>query len=138
MSFFTILFIRQRNGIAALIMVMVIALFLFSLGVLVAIQGNTSIFAGQFEGQANRAQFLAQTGIEDAKLKLARDSTYTGTYTITETDGTIAVRVTSGTPTTINVTSTVTRNGENSQRSMWTQVTIDGTGKITTVSSSNQ
>jgi hypothetical protein len=127
-----------QKGIAALLMVMTIAFFLFIVGILIAVQGNTSIFAGQFEGQGDRAQFLAQAGIDDAKIRLARDSTFSGSYTITATDGTVAVSVTAGTPVTIRATSTVTRNGESSQRAMQALVSIDSNGKITSATTTNQ
>jgi hypothetical protein len=118
-------------------MVTAVALFLVAIGVLIALQSGTSIFAGQVEAQADRAQFLAETGIEDALMKVARDKTYTQSYTITETDGTIAVNVASGPPVVITATSTVVRNQTTVQRTMQAQVTLDADGVITGVAKSN-
>ncbi len=128
----------QKKGIAALIVALAVSLFLFSISVLVATEGNSTIFTGQFESIGNRAQYLAQAGIEDAALKLARDSTYRGSYTIEENDGVVQIHVASTTPITVNVTSTVSQSGENAIRTIQAQITIDADGKISAKTVVNQ
>lgn len=136
---------RKREGIVALTTVVIIALFLFSVGVLLAIQSRTSIISGQLEDQANQAQFLAEAGIQDAFIKIARDKDYVGTYTITETDPVLSVKkvdvtVATSSPTVsiVVATSTVARGSESVQRAIRATVTYDSNGKITNISKTSQ
>jgi len=131
-------FIKERKGVVALITVIIIALFLFSVGILLGVQGNASISNGQFASQSDKAEALAEAGVEDAIIKLDRNSSYGNTYTLTETDGTVAVTVTPGSPVVINATGTVLVGTETVQRAILAQVTIDGDGKITGITKSDQ
>jgi len=128
-----------RSGIAGLLVTVAVSLFILSIGILIAAQGGTSIFAGQAAAQANRAQFLAETGVEDALVRLARYKGYTGSYALTEVDGTVAVSVSgaSSTPTIVS-TSTVSNGVNTVQRTIQAQLTIDGDGKITSIVKTNQ
>lgn len=130
--------LKKNEGIAGLLIIVIISMFLLSVGILLAIQGNVSIFSGQFESQADRAQFLAESGIQDAIIKLARNKNYTGSYTITETDGTVDVNVAAGTPIVVRATSTVSRAFSNVKRAMKAEVTLDADGKITNITKANQ
>lgn len=129
----------KNRGIVSLATVLVIALFLFSIGILIGVQSGSSIFAG-FAGQnAEIAQALAEAGIQDGTLKLARDQDYAGSYTLTQTDGsTIDVTVTQGSPVVISATSTVSQPLGILKRSVRASVTIDGNGVITAVTKTNQ
>ncbi|MEK7147024.1 MAG: hypothetical protein AAB772_02080, partial [Patescibacteria group bacterium] len=53
-----------QAGVAGLLIIVSIALFVFAISIYLAVQSNTSIFAGQFESQADKAQFLAESGIQ--------------------------------------------------------------------------
>lgn len=128
----------KREGILALTTAVVVALFLFAVAILLSIQADTSITSGQFQTQADRAQFLANAGIQDALIKLARIKTYSGTYTITETDGTVQVTVTNSATITIDSTSTVTWTGETVQWSMHAVATLNADGQVTSSSVTNQ
>ncbi|MBI2591784.1 MAG: hypothetical protein HYW34_03865 [Candidatus Brennerbacteria bacterium] len=129
---------KAQDGIAGILIIVSIALFVFAISIYLAVQSNTSIFAGQFETQADKAQFLAESGIQDGILKIARNKNYTGSYTITETDGTIDINVAGGTPVIISATSTVSKAFSVVKRAMRADVTIDNDGKITAITKTNQ
>jgi len=128
----------RREGVVALLTTIIIALFLFSIGILLGTQTNTSIFAGQFANQADKAEALAQTGVQDALIKLGRNASTSEVYTLVETDGTIAVSIATGTPAIVNATGTVTRGKETVQRGIQAQVTINADGQITNVAQTDQ
>lgn len=129
---------KAKDGIAGILIIVSIALFVFAISIYLAVQSNTSIFAGQFETQADKAQFLVESGIEDGILKISRNKNYSGSYTITETDGTIDVSVAAGTPVVIQATSTVSKAFSVVKRAMRAEVTIDADGKITNIVKTNQ
>lgn len=129
---------KAQDGIAGILIIVSIALFVFAIGVYIAVQSNTSIFAGQFESQADKAQFLAESGIQDAILKLGRNKNYTGNYTLTETDGNIDINVTGVAPVIVRATSTVSKAFSVVKRAMRADVTIDADGKITNITKTNQ
>ena len=133
-------FLKRRDGVIALITAIVIALFLFSVGILLGVQGNTSIFSGQSTNQSDKAEALAQTGIEDALIKLGRNASYTGSYNLTETDGTIAITVSSGIGNMlIASTGTVVTGKESVQRKIQATVTFAADGQsIASVVESDQ
>lgn len=124
----------------ALLTAVLIALFLFSLGVLLGVQGNTSISGGELANQSDKAEALAQAGIQDALLKIARTGSAGAFYTLTETDGTINVSVVAGLggSLTVDATGTVARGPSIVQRSIHADVTLDGDGKITSVIQKDQ
>ncbi len=137
---------KQNRGIVALMTVVIIALFLFSVGILLAIQSRTSIISGKLANQADQAQFLAETGVQDALIKIARNKDYTGAYTIAQNDDpsfdvkqvAVNIATSSGTTSVIVATSTVTRSGDSIQRTIQATVTYDSNGKISIVSKINQ
>jgi|GEM_PF-4577657 len=130
--------ISRRNGVVALITVVLIALFLFTAGVILGVQGNTAVSNGQFASQSDKAEALAEAGIEDAAIKLGRNASYSGAYTLTETDGTAAVSVTAGSPVIVNATGTVIVGTETVQRSIQARVTLNGDGQITGITKTDQ
>jgi len=107
-----------------------------AVGFLIAIRGNTSIFSGQLGGEATKAQFVAEAGIQDALMKLARDASSTATYTLTDTDWTVDISIAQN-PIVVTATSTVTQGATAVKRTIRANVTIDGNGKITSVTKSN-
>ena len=131
---------KERNGIIALITVILVSLFLFSLITVLSIQGDTAIISGQLGTQADRAEYLARAGLEDATIKIARIKNYSGSYTLIETDGTVDVRISTSSPTQfqINVTSTVTQANATVKWGLHAEVTLDSNGKITILSTTNQ
>lgn len=129
---------KAQDGIAGILIIVSIALFVFAISIYLAVQSNTSIFAGQFETQADKAQFLAESGIGDGILKISRNKNYSGSYTLTETDGTIDINVAAGTPIIVRATSTVSKAFSVVKRAMRADVTIDADGKITVVTKTNQ
>ncbi len=133
-------FLVRREGVVALITAIVVALFIFTAAALMATQGDVTIYSGQIQSQYGRAQYLAEAGIQDALLKVARIKSYSGSYTITETDGTVdvSVAVISSTTTLVNATSTVTWTDNTVKRSIKAQVTLDTDGKITSIAKNNQ
>lgn len=126
-------------GVAALATILVISIFLLAVGFLVAIRGGTSIFSGQFEAQATKAQFLAEAGIQDALIRLARNASTSATYTLTDTDWTVDISITPPSTSTAVViaTSTVTQGFATVKRAIRADVTMDTNGKITTVAKTN-
>ncbi len=127
---------RKENGVVALLTAIIIGLFLFSVGALLAVQGNTSIFSGQFTTQSDKAEALAQAGVSDALIRLARNRSYSGSYIITETDGVANVTVSAtGTITSVGV---VANGKEQSQRTIVAAVTSDSDGKLTSIIQSDQ
>ncbi len=121
-------------GVATLFIVVAISLAVVSIGILAAIQGNSSIFAGKSESQAERANFLAETGVQDALMRIARDKSYGGSYTITETDGVISVNIISDSDKTVSSTATVTWQNNTIQRVRSAIVVVaSSTGKITSI-----
>ena len=128
----------SKSGIVALLTVVIISLFLFSVGILLGVQGNTSIFSGQFTTQADKAQSLAETGIQDAALRISRDASSSGSYTLSETDGTSTVTITSGSPIIVDATGTVGSGKDVAQRAIRAQVTVDADGVITDVTKTSQ
>lgn len=129
---------KAEDGIAGILIIVSIALFVFAISVYMAVQSNTSIFAGQFESLGDKAQFLAESGIQDAILKLGRNKNYTGSYTLIETDGSVDVNVAAGTPVVVSATSTVSRSASVIKRAMRAEVQIDADGKITNITKTNQ
>lgn len=129
----------RSSGVAALATILVVSIFLLAVGFLVAIRGGTSIFSGQFEAQATKAQFLAEAGIQDGLIRLARDNTVSTTYSLTDTDWTIDISITPPSTSTAVViaTSTVTQGFVTVKRAIRADVTMDTNGKITTVTKSN-
>ena len=130
--------VKSRRAIAALMIVIVISLFLISLSILMAVQGNLSISSDQLEGQANKAQFLAETGIQDALIKISRDKDFAGSYTLTESPGTVDIAVTSGSPVLVDATSTVVQGAATVRRTIHADVTLDADGKILTITKANR
>jgi len=129
----------KNRGIVSLATVLVIALFLFSIGILMGIQSGTSVFSGFAGKNAEIAQALAEAGVQDATLKLARNKDYSGSYTLTQSDGsTIDISVTAGSPVVIVATSTVTQALGVLKRSLRASVTIDSNGVITGIAKVNQ
>lgn len=134
-------FVRNNErGIIALITVIVLGLFLFAIGSLLTIQSGTSIFSGKFANQADRAQSLAEAGIQDALARIARDQAYSGTSTITESPDTvdILVSIIGSTTTVIIATSTVTQGGDSVKRTIRADVLFTGTnGSILSITKTN-
>ncbi|MEK7465510.1 MAG: hypothetical protein AAB631_01910 [Patescibacteria group bacterium] len=129
----------KNRGIVSLATVLVITLFLLSVSILMGIQSGTSVFTGFSERTAEVAQALAETGIQDATLKLARNKDYAGSYTLTESDGsTTDISVTQGNPVVVVATSTVAKPLGTIKRSLRASITIDSNGVITTISKNNQ
>lgn len=129
----------KNRGIVSLATVLVIALFLFSIGILIGIQSGASVFSSFAGKNAEIAQALAETGIQDATLKLARNKEYFGSYILTQTDGsTIEITVTGGSPVIIVATSTVSQPLGTLKRSLRASVTMDSNGVITAVTKTNQ
>ncbi|MDI6734243.1 MAG: hypothetical protein QMD50_01975 [Patescibacteria group bacterium] len=123
---------NKKSGVVALITAIVMVIFLFSIGMLMVIEGGTSIFSGQVSNQADQAQFLAEAGIQDALIRLARNKNFVGTYTITENDPAfdakrvdINVSTSSDSVSIIIATSTVTRAGSAVNRTIRADVTFD-------------
>lgn len=129
---------NRREGIVALITVIIISLFLVSLGLLLGVEGNNSIFSSQLTNQARKAQTLAEAGIEDALIRLARNSSSSGTYTIGETNATTTITIASGSPVIINATSVVSVGPEQVMRTIEARVTLDADGQITNVIKENK
>lgn len=126
-----------QKGIAALVTIMTIMLFLVSVGFLVANLSLSSIGGEQNESYATEAQFLAEAGIQDALMRLARDASSTDSFTITDGSSTVAVAITTGSPVIITATSTIQGVAITVSRTIQATVTIDGDGKITAVSKTN-
>lgn len=131
----------NETGVVALITVVILALLLFGIGTLLTIQSESSVSSGRLTNQADRAQFLAETGAQDALIRIARDKSYSGTSTITETDGSVDINVTinSTTSTTVTATSSVTQAGDTVKRSIRVDVVFVGAdGEILSVTKTNQ
>lgn len=133
--------IMKNRGIVSLATVLVIALFLFSVEILIGVQAGSSIFTGFSERNAEVAQALAETGIQDATLKLARNKDYAGSYTLTESDGsTTDIFVAQGTPVIVVATSTISKPLGIIKRGIRATITFDGQGNgvVTSISKTNQ
>ena len=130
--------VTKRAGVATLAITIFITLFLFAIMVFLSGESDTSVISGQLNSQTDRAQFLAETGIQDAILKLARDKNVSGTYMLSETDGTIDISISSSTPIVVNATASVSGAGVTILWSKEAQITIDADGKITSISSVNK
>ncbi|MDI6821017.1 MAG: hypothetical protein QMD65_02435 [Patescibacteria group bacterium] len=139
---------NDQSGIVALITAVVMVIFLFSVGMLMIIEGGTSIFSSQVGNQADQAQFLAETGIQDALIKLARDKNFTGSYTISESDPVLTVKkvdvnvaTISGSTSVVIATSTITRGGSVVNRTIRADVIFDTSvgkeGKILSFTKTN-
>jgi hypothetical protein len=133
-----VVLLKATNGLIALATVIVIALFLITAGILLSAQGNTSISTSQSENQADRAQSLAQAGIQDALVKISRVRNYSGSYTLSETDGAVTITVVSSSPMLIDATSTVIQNDQIVQWTLEAQVTLDPDGTIISVTTVNK
>ena len=131
---------KNRNGIAAIALAIAVAIFLLTAVILISGQGDTSLLSSQEAGQMDRAQFLAETGIQDAILKIARDNTFSGSYSITETDGTIQISITTSSAIdfVVNATATVAGAGINVSWAKRAQVTLTSDGKVSAVTFANQ
>lgn len=129
--------VRASRGIAALIAVITITLFLFSVTFLVVNLGGSVIFKGQYGADAARAQFVADAGVQDALIKKARDQSYTGTYSISDSDWTVDISVTGTSSVVIVATSTITNRTPQTQRTIQADVTLDADGKVLTLSKQN-
>ena len=127
----------NNTGIAALITVITVTLFLISVGFLIANRGGSSIFSGQYESQATHTQFLADTGIHDALIKLARDKDYTGSYALSDANWTVDISVASSGDKIITATSSVTTANITINRTMQATVIVDTDGKIINVTKIN-
>lgn len=125
-------FLKSRSGIAALALAIFVALFIFATIILLTGQGNNSISSGIYGSQADKAKYLSETGIQDGKLRIARNKNINTSYTITETDGTIDVKIstTSNTQFIVVSTGTVSGAGVTTQWAKQAQITIDTDGKI--------
>lgn len=137
----------RNSGIVSLAVILVITLFLFAIGILLGIQGGTLIFSGFSAKQVEIAQSLAEAGIQDATLKLARNKGYEQTYTINQNqtgdaDSIIDVYVSAnvGNQVTIVATSTVTKALGTFKRAIKAVITLssDGQGQIIGISKTNQ
>jgi Tfp pilus assembly protein PilX len=128
----------NQRGIAALVTVMTITLFLISVAFLVANVSRSGVLGQANEAHATRAQFLAEAGIQDALIRLARDSSSTDSFTIADGSSTVSVAITAGSPVIITATSTVLGAGGISVgRTLQATVTLDGDGKVISVSKIN-
>ena len=133
---------RARQGIAALIAVMTITLFLISVAFLIANVSRSTIGGSVNESNSTRAQFLAEAGIQDALMKLARDQDLNTTFTINDTSSnmssTVVVNVVTGSPVIITATSTISGAGGISiSRTLQATVTLDADGNVTSISKTN-
>ncbi len=128
----------SRNGIAAIALTLIFTLFLFSAAILLGVRGNTATFQSQFSDQGARARVLAESGVDDALLRVGRDKNYTGNFTIQEDDGSVQVSVVSGSPVVIIATSTVTKGKDIINRTIRAEVTQDADGGITSIVKINQ
>lgn len=132
---------HRERGIIALAVVIGLAIFLFSVSTLMLIQSGTSISLGKFQNQADRAQTLAEAGVQDALARISRDSTYAGTVTLSQSDDeTIETSVTanSSTTSTIVTTATVLQGGDRVKRTIRALVTYTTSGDITAITRVNQ
>lgn len=131
------IFNSDRRGIAALVTIMTVMLFLVSVAFLIANLSQSSISGGQNESYGTEAQFLAEAGIQDALIRLARDSSSTDSFTITNGSSSVVVAITTGSPVVVIATSTVSGPAITVSRTIRADVTIDPDGKITAVSKTN-
>src|SRR3989344_2345340 len=88
----------DQRGIAALVTVMTITLFLISVAFLVANVSRSSVAGQANEAHATRAQFLAEAGIQDALIRLSRGSSSPHRFIIAEGSSSVAVAITTGSP----------------------------------------
>ena len=129
---------RYAKGIAALATIITMSAFLLAVGILVLIRGGTSVTTGQYAAQAERAQFLAEAGVQDSLIKLARNKDYSSAgYTISENDGITTVSVTQGSQVVILSTARVTQADAIITRVIRAEVTLDSNGKITAITQAN-
>ena len=128
---------KSKTGFAALIAIVAITLFLVSVSFTIVNRSGSSTLIGQYEAQATKAQFLADAGVQDALMRLARNKNYNGTFTISDTGWTVNVEVTSGSPMIIIATSTVTIGSISVGRTIRAETTLDSDGVITQILKSN-
>jgi len=123
------------KGIAALLTIITITLFLVSVGYLIISRSDSSVSTGKYEAEATKAQFLADTGIQDGLMKLVRNKNYTGTYTLSDEGWTIEIGVLSSS--TIIATSSVSTTDVTIGRTIKATISLDGDGKIVGITKEN-
>lgn len=130
--------VSRQRGIVAIALTLVLSLFLFSVGILLAVQGNNAIVQSQVGDQGVRAQALAESGVQAGLMRVSRNKDYTGSFTIQESDGSVAASVAGGSPIVITATSTVVTGKDTVKRSIRAEVTLDADGVVTAVVKTNQ
>jgi hypothetical protein len=127
----------KSSGIVALAVILVITGFLAAIGFFIMVKGGASIFTGQSGAQAVRAQAAAEAGIQDALMKIARDKTVSGSYSISSTDWDVQVSITNGSPIIVVATGTASQAGQIVNRVIRAEVTVDADGTITNIVKAN-
>ena len=125
-------------GFAALAVVFAMSLFVIAGLALTSVYVSASR-SRHFGAEANHAQFLAETGIEEGLLRLARNQYYAGGYILPLGDGAVALSVVnSGGTARVTATGTVTFASEAIARTILALVTLDAEGNVLSVTKTNQ
>ena len=104
-----------------------------SVGFLIASLSQSRALGGGSGTLGTQAQFLAEAGIQDALIKIARDKDFTGSFSITSGSSSVAVLVTGGSPIIVVATSTVPGSDVSIGMTLQASVTLDADGKITSI-----
>jgi hypothetical protein len=127
----------KSSGIVAIATIIAIIGVLVAIGLFIAVKGGVSLFTGQFGAQAEKAQAAAEAGIQDALMKIARDKTISGSYSISSTDWDVQVSITTGSPIIVVATGTASQAGQIVNRVIRAEVTLDADGKIINIVKAN-
>jgi hypothetical protein len=127
----------KSSGIVAIAMIMAIIGILTAIGFFIAIKGGASLFTGQFGAQAEKAQSAAEAGIQDALMKIARDKTISGSYSISSTDWDVQVSITTGSTIIVVATGTASQAGQIVNRVIRAEINVDADGKIINIVKTN-
>jgi len=125
-------------GFAALAVVFAMSFFVIAGLTLTSVYVSASR-SRHFGAEANHAQFLAEAGIEEGLLRLARNQYYAGGYVLPLGDGTVALSViNSGGMARVTATGTVTFASEAITRTILALVALDAEGRVLSVTKTNQ
>jgi hypothetical protein len=90
--------LKKTRGQATLSLVFLVGGIILVMSVTLAVLVISFLNSGYGFQAANRSLAAAQAGIQDAQLKLVRDSSYAGTYSFTNGSSTTNVTVTQDSP----------------------------------------
>ncbi|HLC99578.1 MAG TPA: hypothetical protein VJC11_01295 [Patescibacteria group bacterium] len=123
--------VYDQRGVALLPVILVLFGLVAVVGIAIAAVSVSEGLISVTKDASDEAFVIAESGVQDALMKLARDKDFTsgGGYTLSVSGGTATITVTGSVPGTKTITSTGTLNSKS--RRIQAAVTVDANGKIT-------